>query len=151
MTARHIVNFFALLGHDAEHHDPNTTMMASKQAGKPDLIYSNNIIEAHIKITSIIIKINFYISTREGGGTRALLLLAMSFDGHFGQPVPIATHPPIGQVMLHRPMCGDWHGLTKKSAKTDLVGRVFCAVVGAAAACFVGVLWLLHTGNTQTQ
>ena len=51
----------ALLGHDAERYDPNTTMMASKQAGEPDLIYFTNKIEAHVKITSIIIKINFYI------------------------------------------------------------------------------------------
>ncbi len=27
-----------LLGHDAERHDPNTAMTASKKAGKPDLI-----------------------------------------------------------------------------------------------------------------
>ena len=51
----------ALLGHDAERYDPNSTMMASKQAGKPELIYFTNKIEAHVKITSIIIKINFYI------------------------------------------------------------------------------------------
>jgi hypothetical protein len=33
-----IVNNRMLLGHDAERHDPNTVMTASKIAGKPDLI-----------------------------------------------------------------------------------------------------------------
>jgi hypothetical protein len=32
-----IVDNRTLLGHDAERHDPNTTMTASKIAGKPDL------------------------------------------------------------------------------------------------------------------
>ncbi len=34
----HIVNNHMLLGHDAERHDPNLVMTASKIAGKPDLI-----------------------------------------------------------------------------------------------------------------
>jgi hypothetical protein len=34
----HIVDDCTLLGHDAEHHDPNTAITASKIAGKPDLI-----------------------------------------------------------------------------------------------------------------
>jgi hypothetical protein len=33
-----IVDNCTLLGHDAERHDPNTAMMASKIAGKLDLI-----------------------------------------------------------------------------------------------------------------
>ena len=63
-----------------------------------------------VKITSIINEINFNIIykreeinfnniyKREGvaPGSLALLLVAMSFGGHFGQPMPIATHPPIG-------------------------------------------------------
>ena len=101
------------------------TMMASKQAGKPDLIYFNNIIEVHIKITSIIIKINFYIIYKRERvvlGSLASLLVMMSFSGHFGQPVPIATHPLIGQVVPYLPMCGNWHGLAKKAAKTNSSG-----------------------------
>jgi hypothetical protein len=57
----HIVNNCTLLGHDAEHHVPNTDMMASKIAGKPDLIYFNNIIEPLVKIMGIVIEIIFYI------------------------------------------------------------------------------------------
>ncbi len=41
-----------LLGHDAECHDPNTAMMASKIAGKPDLIYFDNNLEERSKITN---------------------------------------------------------------------------------------------------
>ncbi len=74
----------------------------------------------------------------------ALLLVAMSFGSHFGQPVPIAMHPPIGQVMSYQPMCGKWHGLAKKAAKNNSSGQVFCAMVGATSVCFVVVLWLLY-------
>ncbi len=34
----HIINDCTLLGHDAERHVPNLAIMASKIAGKPDLI-----------------------------------------------------------------------------------------------------------------
>ena len=95
-----IINDRVLLGHDAERHDPNTTMMASKMAGKPDLIYFNNIVESHVKITSIINEIIFYtIYKREGvmpSGLTLLLMTTMSLGSHFGQPMPIATHWPIG-------------------------------------------------------
>ena len=90
MAAWHIIKDHMLLGHDAERYDPNTTMTASKQAGEPDLICFNDIIEAHVKIMSIFIKINFYIIyKREGAapGGLALLLVAMSFGRHFGQPM----------------------------------------------------------------
>ena len=60
MAVQHIIDGRTLLPLDAEHHDLNTTMMVSKQAGKPDPIYFNNIIEAQVKIMSIIIKINLY-------------------------------------------------------------------------------------------
>jgi hypothetical protein len=43
-----------MLGHDDERHDPNTMLMASKIAGKLDLIYFNNIIEPRSKTTNII-------------------------------------------------------------------------------------------------
>jgi hypothetical protein len=55
----HIVNNCTLLGHDAKRNDQNMAMMASKIAGKPDLIYFNNDIEPHAKITSIIKEIFF--------------------------------------------------------------------------------------------
>ena len=135
MTAWHIIDNCALLPFDAERHDPNTTMRAFKQAGEPDPIYFNNIIEARVKITSIIIKINFYIIYKREG---------VAPGGHFGQPVPIAMHPPIGQVMPFQPMCGNWHGLAKKAAKNNSSGQVFCAMVGATSVCFVVVLWLLY-------
>jgi hypothetical protein len=47
-----------------------------------------------------------------------LLLVVMSFGGHFGQPVPNATHRPIGQVVPYLWMHGDWHALAKKADKT---------------------------------
>jgi hypothetical protein len=56
-----------LLGHDAEHHDPNTAMTASKIAGKPDLVYFNNNIEPLAKITSIINELILIFCTRERG------------------------------------------------------------------------------------
>ena len=77
MAAWHIVDNRTLLGHDAERYDPNTTMMASKQAGEPDLIYFTNKIEAHVKITSIIIKINFYIIYKIEGVTPGSLASAI--------------------------------------------------------------------------
>ena len=52
-----------------------------------------------------------------GGVIMALLLVVMSFGGHFGQPVPIPTHPPIGQVVPYRPICGNWHRFAKKATK----------------------------------
>jgi hypothetical protein len=33
-----IINNHALLGHDTEHHDPNTMMADSKKVGEPDPI-----------------------------------------------------------------------------------------------------------------
>jgi len=117
-------------------------MTASKQAGEPDRICFNYIIEVQVIITSIIIKINFYIINKREGvapGGLASLLVAMSFGDHFGQPVPIATHPPIGQVVLYRRMRGDWQRLAEKTAKTDSSWRGRCAMVRAAAACFVVV------------
>ncbi len=38
------------------------------------------------------------------------------FGGIFGQPMPIATHPPIGHDLPYRPMHGNWHGLVKMAA-----------------------------------
>jgi hypothetical protein len=49
-----IVNDHTLLGHEAERHDPNTAMTASKIAGKLELIYFNDNIEPRSKITNII-------------------------------------------------------------------------------------------------
>ena len=127
MAAQHIVDGCALLSLDAERHDLNTTMMVSKQAGKPDPIYFNNIIEAQVKIMSIIIKkIVHYLQVR-GGGTRWSCIAACGnvFWWPFGQPMPIATHPPIGKVMSYQPMCGNWHRLAKKAAKINSPGKVF--------------------------
>ena len=36
-VTKRIVDNHTLLGHDAEHHDPNTATTASKLAGEPDL------------------------------------------------------------------------------------------------------------------
>jgi hypothetical protein len=72
---------------------------------------------------SIINEINFNIIYKREGvapGSLVLLLLAMSFGGHFGQPVPIPTHWLIGQFMPYQRMHGNWHGLAKKAAKTNL-------------------------------
>ncbi len=101
-------------------------------------------------MTSIINEINFSIIYKREGvapGNLALLLVAMSFGGHFGQPVPITAHRPIGQFVPYRQMRGNWHGLAVKAAKTDLSWRVCCSVVRAAAACFAVVFWLSY--NTQ--
>ena len=73
-------------------------------------------------------------------GGLALLLVVMSFDGHFGQPMPVAMHRPIRYVVPYQWMCGDWHGLAKKGAKINLPWQVRCAMVRAAAACLVVVL-----------
>jgi hypothetical protein len=53
---------------------------------------------------SISNEINFYYpQDREAApSSLAFLLVQMSFCGHFGQPVPIVTHWPIGQVMLYQ-------------------------------------------------
>jgi hypothetical protein len=32
-------------------------------------------------------------------------------------PMPIATHPPIGHDLPYRPMHGNWHGLVEMAAK----------------------------------
>ena len=94
-----------------------------KIADEPDRIYFINIVVPRVKITSIINEINFSIIYKREGvapGNLALLLVAMSFGGHFGQPVPITAHRPIGQFVPYRQMRGNWHGLAKKAAKTDL-------------------------------
>ncbi len=77
----------------------------------------------------------------------ALQLVKLSSGSHFGQHVPIATQWPIGQVTPYPRMCGNWHGLTKNAAKTDLSWRGCCAMVRVAAACFVVVVCLSY--NTQ--
>ncbi len=90
------------MGHDAERHDPNTATASSKIVDKLDIIKIDNIVEPCIKIMSIINEINFNIIYKREGvahGGLALLLVAMSFGGHFGQPVPIAVHQPIGKLM----------------------------------------------------
>jgi hypothetical protein len=43
----------------------------------------------------------------------------MTFSGHFGHPVPIAMHLPIGQAVPYQQMRGNWHGFVKNAAKTD--------------------------------
>ena len=101
-------------------------------------------------MTSIIDEIIFNIIYKGEGvahGGLALLLMAMSFGGHFGQPVPIAAHRLIGQFVPYWQMHGNWHGLAEKAAKTDLSLQVCCAMVRAAVACFAVVFWLLY--NTQ--
>jgi hypothetical protein len=69
---------------------------------------------------SIINEIIFYIIYKREAApsSLALLLVQMSFGGHFGQPVPIATHWPIGQVVPYQWMHGNWHGFAKNAAKT---------------------------------
>ena len=77
-------------------------------------------------------------------GGLELLLVAMSFGGHFGQPVPIAVHRPIGQFVPYWQMRGNWHGLAKKAAKTNLSWQVGYAMVRAAVECFAVVFWLWY-------
>ena len=70
-----------------------------KKANEPDHIYFINIVAPRIKITSLINEINFNIIYKREGvapGSLTLMLLGMSFSGHFGQPMPIAMHRPIG-------------------------------------------------------
>jgi hypothetical protein len=65
-----------LLGHDAEHHDPNTAATASKIAGKLDLIYFNNNIEPRPKMINIINEIILYfVQEREVAPSGLALLL----------------------------------------------------------------------------
>ena len=96
---------------------------------------------------SIINEINLNIIYKREGvapGGFALLLVAISFGGHFGQPVPIAAHRPIGKFVPYRQIRGNWHGLAEKAAKTGLSWRVCCAMVRAVAACFAVVFWLSY-------
>ena len=79
-----------------------------------------------------------------GSGGLTSLLVAMSFGGHFGIPVPIAAHRLIGQFVPYQRMRCDWHALVKKATKTDLLWQVCCAIVRAAAGCFVVVFWLSY-------
>ena len=68
---------------------------SSKIGDEQGHIYFIDIVAPRVKVTSIINEINFnLIYKREGvaPGSLALLLLAMSFGGYFGQPLPIATH-----------------------------------------------------------
>ena len=90
---------------------------------------------------SLIIKIIFIYFVQE---REALLSWQMSFSSHFDQPMPNATHWPIGQIVPYQWMCGDWHGLAKKAAKTGSSWQVCYAKVRAAAACFVVVSWLSY-------
>ncbi len=117
-----IVDNHMLLGHDAEPHDPNMAMTASKIAGEPDLIYFNNNIEPCSKITNIIHEVIFYfVQEREAAPScLALLLMRISFGSHFNQPVSIAMDWLIGQVVQYQRMRGSWHGLAKNAAKTNL-------------------------------
>ncbi len=74
----------------------------------------------------------------------ALLLVPMSFGGHFNQPMPITMHWSKGQVVPYQRMRGNWHGLAKNAAKTNLSWWGCCAMARAAAACFVVVAWLSY-------
>ena len=102
MAAQHIVDGCALLPLDAERHDLNTTMMVSKQAGKPDPIYFNNIIEAQVKIMSIIIKKNCTLSTSERGWH------------------PVVLHCCLWQCLL----VAIWPTHANRHASTDREGHV---------------------------
>jgi hypothetical protein len=62
----------------------------------------------------------YYLQEREAApSSLALLFMQMSFGGHFGQPVPIVTHWPIGKVVTYQRMHGNRHGLAKNATKTD--------------------------------
>ena len=94
-----IVDDRMLLGHNAEHHDTKTATTASKIADEPNHVYFINIVAPGVKITIIINEINFYIIYKREGvvpGGLTLLLVMISFGGHFGQPVPIDMHRLIG-------------------------------------------------------
>ncbi len=54
----------------------------------------------------------------------ASLLVPWLLAAFFGQPMPITTHWPIGQVMLYQWMQCNWHRLAKKAAKTNSSGEV---------------------------
>jgi hypothetical protein len=56
-----------------------------------------------------------------GPGGLTSLLVAMSFGGHVGQPLPIAAHHPIGQFVPYQLMQGNWHELAKKGRQNRLV------------------------------
>ena len=139
-TQQRIIDNHMLLDHNAERHDTNTATTASKIADEPNCVYFINIVAPGVKITSIINEIHFIIIYKREGvapGSLKLLLAVMSFGGHFGQPVSIATYRPIGQVVPYWRMCGNWHGLVKKAAKTNSSQRGCCAIVRTAAACVV--------------
>ena len=121
---------------------------ASKLVGEPYLVYFNNRVESRVKIMSIMNEIIFILSTRERGWHPVAsnhCSWRMSFGGHFCQPVPIATHRPIGQAVPYWWMCSDWHGLAKNTAKTNSSWWGCCATVRVPAACFMVVLWLSDT------
>ena len=62
----------------------------------------------------------YYLQEREAApSSLTLLLVQMSFGGHFNQPMPIAMHWLIGQVVPHQQMRGNWHELAKNAAKPD--------------------------------
>jgi hypothetical protein len=62
----------------------------------------------------------FYLQEREAApSSLALLLVQMSFGGHFGQPVPTTTHWPIGQVVPYQRMRGNRHGLAENATNTN--------------------------------
>ncbi len=79
-----------------------------------------------------------------------LLLLWMSFGGHFDQPVSIAMHWPIGQVVPYQRMCGNRHGLAENAAQTESSWWGCCAMVRVAVACFVVVAWLWYDKQVVT-
>jgi hypothetical protein len=62
----------------------------------------------------------YFVQEREAAPSSfTLLLVQMSFGGHFNQPVPIAMHWPIGQVVPYQQMHGNWHELAKNAIKTN--------------------------------
>jgi hypothetical protein len=75
----------AILANLASYQYSNDGLQNSRQARAN--IYNNNI-EPHIKIMSIVNEINcYYLQEREAApSSLALLLMQMSFGGHFGQP-----------------------------------------------------------------
>ena len=156
-----IVDNFTLLGHDVECHDPETARTASKIADEPDLIYFNNTIEPRIKTKSIINGIFLY-HLQEGGvvpSGQHRCSWQMSFGGNFSQPVPIAAHLAIEQIVPYQWMHSDWLGLAKKAAKTDSSGKFFVPwweqqrmICGCVVAIIQYTRCRVHrTDNTQTQ
>jgi hypothetical protein len=57
-----------VLGHDAEHHDPNLETPTPKTIGELDRIQFNNKVEPHYIITSINNEVTFLLSTKEQEG-----------------------------------------------------------------------------------